>query len=234
MILEEEGEECIIRTMITLQDITKSYDLGRAGMIEVLHAVNLEIQPWEFISIIGPSGSGKSTLMNIIGMLDTPTSGSYTFNGERIDKMSDGKMSKFRARNIGFIFQNYSLLPRLSALSQVMLPLEYQWYPTRLAKKLALEYLDKVWLSDKVSHKPNELSGGQSQRVAIARALVTNPDLLLADEPTGALDSKTGDEIMDLFTQINDSGKTIVIITHNPELAEKTKRIISLKDGYIL
>lgn len=220
--------------MLSLKNITKDYNLGKAWVIHILKGINVEIQSGDFVSIVGPSGSWKSTLMNIIGMLDTPTSGEYTLSGVKITWLKDSKMSDIRAKKIWFIFQNYSLLPRIPALDQVMMPLLYLWYASKEAKKLAKEYLEKVWLGDKLKNRPNELSGWQSQRVAIARALVINPEIILADEPTWALDSQTGAEILELFSKINASWKTVIIITHDPEIAKKTKKIIKIKDGEIL
>lgn len=220
--------------MLLLKNITKSYILGKLGNIQILRWINLEIKSWEFVAIVWPSWSGKSTLMNIIGMLDTPTSGEYYLSWERIDTLKDSKISDIRAKKIGFIFQNYSLLPRMSALEQVMIPLWYQGFSNKDAKNLAKEYLQKVGLWDKLKNKPNELSGWQSQRVAIARALVVNPDIILADEPTWALDSKTWEEILHLFKEINKSGKTVIIITHDDAIAQKAGRIIKIKDGEIV
>lgn len=220
--------------MLLLKNITKSYTLGKLGNIQILRWINLEIKSWEFVAIVWPSWSGKSTLMNIIGMLDTPTSGEYYLSWERIDTLKDSKISDIRAKKIGFIFQNYSLLPRMSALEQVMIPLWYQGFSNKDAKNLAKEYLQKVGLWDKLKNKPNELSGWQSQRVAIARALVVNPDIILADEPTWALDSKTWEEILHLFKEINKSGKTVIIITHDDAIAQKAGRIIKIKDGEIV
>jgi len=220
--------------MLIFKNITKSYELWKLGSIDILKWINLEIKAWEFIAIVWPSGSWKSTLMNIIWMLDIPTSGEYYLSWERIDTLKDSKISDIRAKKIGFIFQNYSLLPRMSALEQVMIPLWYQGYSNKEAKKLALEYLWKVWLSDKFKNKPSELSGWQSQRVAIARALVVNPDIILADEPTWALDSKTWEEILNLFKEINKSWKTVIIITHDDSIAQKAGRVIKIKDGEIV
>ncbi|MDD3794011.1 MAG: ABC transporter ATP-binding protein [Candidatus Gracilibacteria bacterium] len=220
--------------MINLKNIKKSYNLGKNNSIDILKNINLEIKPGEFVAIVGPSGSGKSTLMNIIGMLDTPSSGEYYFSSERVDKLKDSKLSQIRSRKIGFIFQNYSLLPRMSALEQVILPLTYQGLSGKDSKNKAIEYLEKVGLGDKLKNKPNELSGGQSQRVAIARALVIDPDLILADEPTGALDSKTGEEILNILKEINKAGKTIIIITHDNNIASHANRIIKIKDGEIV
>lgn len=220
--------------MLQLKDITKSYALWKNESIQILKGINLTIEQWEFVAIIWPSWSGKSTLMNIIWMLDIPTSGEYYLNNHRVDNLSDSKQSDIRAKSIGFIFQNYSLLPRISACDQVMIPLGYQWYSTSEAKKLAIEYLAKVGLGDKLKNRPNELSWWQSQRVAIARALVVNPDIILADEPTWALDSKTGEEILELFKNINAEWKTVIIITHDPSIAAKAKRVIKIKDGEIV
>lgn len=219
--------------MITLQNITKEYKMWDT-ILQVLKWIDLQIDEWDFVSIMWPSWSWKSTLMNIIWMLDIPTSWEYYLSGERIDTLKDGKMSDIRAKKIWFIFQNYSLLPRMSALEQVMIPLWYQWISNAQAKNLAKEYLEKVWLWDKLKNKPSELSWWQSQRVAIARALVVNPDIILADEPTGALDSKTWEEILNLFKEINSTGKTVIIITHDNEIAKKASRIIKIKDGEIV
>lgn len=220
--------------MLKLKNITKDYQLWKAWTIHILKWINLEINSWEFVAIIWPSGSWKSTLMNIIWMLDVPTSWEYYLNWERIDNLKDSKMSDIRAKKIGFIFQNYSLLPRMTALEQVVIPLWYQWLSTKESKKLATEFLDKVWLIEKIKNKPNELSWWQSQRVAIARALVVNPDIILADEPTWALDSKTWEEILSLFRKINNEGKTVIIITHDNSIAEKADRIIRIKDWEIV
>ena len=220
--------------MITLKDITKSYQLWKLDSIQILKWINIEITSGEFVAIIWPSWSGKSTLMNIIWMLDTPTTWEYFLNGNRVDNLSDSKQSDIRAKKIGFIFQNYSLFPRMSALEQVILPLSYQWISSKDAKKKAIEFLNKVWLGDKVKNRPNELSWWQSQRVAIARALVVNPDIILADEPTWALDSKTWEEILNLFKEINSEWKTVIIITHDISIAEKASRIIKIKDWEIV
>ena len=216
--------------MLQLKGIKKSYKLGKTWTIDILKWIDLDIQDGEFVAIIWPSWSWKSTLMNIIGMLDLPTSWEYYLSWVRVDNLKDSKMTTLRAKKIGFIFQNYSLLARMSALEQVMLPLEYQWMSTSKAKEVAKSYLQKVGLWDKLKNKPNELSGWQSQRVAIARALVVNPDIILADEPTWALDSKTWEDILNLFKEINLEWKTIILITHDPEIAKKTSRIIKIKD----
>lgn len=219
--------------MINLKDIKKSYKLGKDNSIDVLKWIDLEIEAWEFVAIVWPSWSWKSTLMNIIWMLDTPSSWTYILDNQRVDNLSDSKQSDIRAKKIWFIFQNYSLLPRISAVDQVMIPLEYQWYSSFQAKKMAIEQLKWVWLWDKLKNKPNELSGWQSQRVAIARALVINPEVLLADEPTWALDSKTWEEILNLFKKINSEWKTVIIITHDMWIASKASRIIKIKDWEI-
>lgn len=216
--------------MLQLKSIKKSYKLGKTWTVDILKWIDLDIQNGEFVAIIWPSWSWKSTLMNIIGMLDLPTSWEYYLSWVRVDNLKDSKMTTLRAKKIGFIFQNYSLLARMSALEQVMLPLEYQWISTSKAKEIAKTYLQKVGLWDKLRNKPNELSWWQSQRVAIARALVVNPDIILADEPTWALDSKTWEDILNLFKEINLEWKTIILITHDPEIAKKTSRIIKIKD----
>lgn len=220
--------------MIELKNIIKSYKLGNENTIDILKNINLSIKSWEFVSIIWPSWSWKSTLMNIIWMLDIPNHWEYYLSWQRVDKLKDFDQSEIRSKKIWFIFQNYSLLPRMTALEQVMLPLTYQWYSTKDAKNKAILYLNKVWLGDKIKNKPNELSGWQSQRVAIARALVINPDIILADEPTWALDSKTWEEILNLFKEINLEWKTVIIITHDPNIANKTNRVIKIKDGEII
>ncbi len=219
--------------LMKLQNIKKSYFLWEEEYI-VLNGVNLEVQEWEFLSIMGPSGSGKSTLMNIIGMLDTPTSGEYFIEDQRVDNVSDAKQSRIRREIIGFIFQNYSLIPRLSVLEQVKLPLIYQGFSQKDAKQMSLEALEKVWLKWKEKSMPNELSGWQKQRVAIARAIVISPKIMLADEPTWALDTKTSNDIMQIFQSLNAEGKTIIIITHESDIAAQTKRIINIRDGNIV
>lgn len=188
----------------------------------------------EFVSIMGQSGSGKSTLMNIIGMLDNPSTGSYVFNGRDISGLTDDDQALIRRENIGFIFQSYNLLPRTSALNQVIMPLIYQGVGKKERTERALEALRKVGIADKINNMPNEMSGGQQQRVSIARALVTNPSIILADEPTGALDSKTGEEIMELLTKLNDEGKTVIVITHEPQIDAFAKRHILIRDGDIV
>ena len=216
--------------MIVLKDIIKTYVTGK-NTVQALDGVTLTIDEGEFVAIMGPSGSGKSTLMHIIGALDIPTSGTYAFDNEAVQHLSDDELADIRNRKIGFVFQSFNLLPRMSVLKNVALPLAYAGDPEREAK--AKRVLATVGLSDKLASQPNELSGGQIQRVAIARALVTNPRLILADEPTGNLDSKTGDEIMHLFTKLNSDGHTIIMVTHEHGLAAHAKRVVSLHDGQI-
>lgn len=218
--------------LISIQNLTKSYALGNTD-IPVLHGINLEIEKNEYVAIMGPSGSGKSTLMNIFGLLDNPTTGEYFFNGINVSGLDDDSLSGMRNKEIGFIFQNFNLLPRINALQNVELPLVYAGATASERRERALNALDRVGLTDRISHKPTELSGGQKQRVAIARALVTNPGILLADEPTGALDSKTGVDIMRLFEELHQEGNTIILITHEQEIAEYAHRIIHIRDGII-
>ena len=216
--------------MIKLENVHKSF-----GKNEVLKGINLHIEQGQVVVIIGPSGSGKSTLMNIIGALDRATSGSYILDGTNIQDISDNGLSEIRNKKIGFVFQTYNLIPRSSALKNVELPLLYAGMDRKERKERAESFLELVGMKDRMSHQPNELSGGQKQRVAIARALATNPSIILADEPTGALDSATGRLVMDLFHKVHEEqGKTIVFITHNNELADETERIITLKDGNII
>ncbi|MGJ7025729.1 putative ABC transporter ATP-binding protein YknY [bioreactor metagenome] len=218
--------------LIEIKDLKKNYLLGDAE-IPVIHGINLNIEKNEYVAIMGPSGSGKSTLMNILGCLDTASSGHYYFNDVDVSTLDDDALSIMRNKEIGFIFQNFNLLPRLNAIQNVELPLIYAGTPGAERKERALRALDRVGLSDRVTHKPAELSGGQRQRVAIARALVTTPGILLADEPTGALDSKTGIEIMRLFEELHAEGNTIILITHEQEIASYAHRNIYLKDGMI-
>ncbi|MFA6258985.1 MAG: ABC transporter ATP-binding protein [Candidatus Peribacteraceae bacterium] len=218
--------------MITLQDITKTYTLGTQALT-VLKGVSLTIRNGEFVAIIGPSGSGKSTLMNIIGLLDTPTTGAYKLEERQVSSLSESEQAEVRSRRIGFVFQAFNLLPRMDALRQVMQPLLYQGVHRHEAMGRAQEALAAVGLEGRMHHLPNELSGGQRQRVSIARALVTHPALILADEPTGALDSKTGDEIMALLDDLNARGVTIVMVTHEPNIADHAKRTICILDGLI-
>jgi len=215
-----------------LSDITKVYGNGSL-QVPVLHGIDLEIEDGEFVSIMGPSGSGKSTLMNIIGFLDYPTAGTFELNGEKIGQVKENKLAKLRNEHVGFVFQQFFLLPRLNALKNVESPLIYAGVTMRERTERAKQMLAKVGLEDRMKHLPSQLSGGQKQRVAIARALVNNPSVILADEPTGALDSKTSQQIMELLVQLNQEGKTVIIVTHEEEVAAYTNRIITLKDGRI-
>ena len=218
--------------LIEIKELKKNYSLG-SSEIPVIHGINLNIKKNEYVAIMGPSGSGKSTLMNILGCLDTASSGHYFLNNVDVSTLDDDALSIMRNKEIGFIFQNFNLLPRLNAIQNVELPLIYSGTPAHERREKALQALEKVTLTDRIHHKPNELSGGQRQRVAIARALVTNPGILLADEPTGALDSKTGIEIMRLFDDLHREGNTIILITHEQEIANYAHRNIYLKDGLI-
>ena len=218
--------------LIETQELWKTYVMG-AEEIHALRGVNLTIERGEYIAIMGPSGSGKSTLMNLIGCLDTPTKGSYLLNGQLVSQMNDDELARIRNEEIGFVFQTFNLLPRATALHNVELPLIYAGVPSRERDKRAREALDRVELTGRMTHRPNELSGGQRQRVAIARALVNNPSILLADEPTGNLDSKTGEEIMALFSKLHQSGNTIVLVTHEAEIAAHAHRIVHIKDGMV-
>ena len=219
--------------IINISNLVKIYDQGDLA-VKALDNISLSISQREFTAIMGASGSGKSTMMNILGCLDRPTSGSYRLEGIDVSQLSDNKLAAIRNKKIGFVFQTYNLLPRLNALENVELPMIYAGVTASLRRKKAMEAMDKVGLTDRIKHKPNELSGGQRQRVAIARALVNDPSLLLADEPTGNLDSKSGDEIMTIFKSLNNDGATIVVVTHEPDIARQTKRIINFKDGRIL
>ena len=219
--------------VINLQQIKKMYDMGGAEEVQALRGVSLQIGRNEYVAIMGPSGSGKSTLMNIIGCLDTPTTGLYEFNGVNVSEMNDNQLAKVRNKEIGFVFQTFNLLARSNALHNVELPLIYGGVPSVERKRFATEALEQVGLAERKSHKPNELSGGQRQRVAIARALVNKPSILLADEPTGNLDSKTGDEIMLLFEELHRRGNTIILVTHEEYIAEHAHRIIRVRDGLV-
>ena len=220
------------KPIITMTDITKVYSIG-GEEVRALDGANLTIREGEFVSIIGPSGSGKSTLMNIIGCLDVADSGEYILDGQSIEQYSEEELARIRNKKIGFIFQNFNLLSRMSALANVELPLIYQRMHLSERKQQAQRALDRVGLSDRSGHKPTELSGGQQQRVAIARALATNPAILLADEPTGNLDSKTGDDIIALFHELHKAGDTIVLITHNEDIANQAQRRIRIMDGRV-
>ncbi|AKZ52863.1 TPA: ABC transporter ATP-binding protein [Streptococcus pyogenes] len=218
--------------MLNLKDIRKSYHLGTEEFA-ILKGIDLEVNEGDFLAIMGPSGSGKSTLMNIIGCLDKPGSGSYAIEGRDVSSLSDNELADLRNQKIGFVFQNFNLMPKLTACQNVELPLTYMNVPKKERRKRALEMLKLVGLEERSEFKPMELSGGQKQRVAIARALVTNPSFILGDEPTGALDTKTSVQIMGLFKQFNDNGKTIIIITHEPEVAALCKKTVILRDGNI-
>lgn len=222
----------MMNSIIYLENIRKSYFMGKQEL-PVLKDISLRIVKNEFVALMGPSGSGKSTLMNILGCLDTPTGGDYYLNGQQVSKMPDNELAEVRNREIGFVFQQFNLLPRLSALENVALPLIYSGIPGRQRMEMAMRVLEQVDLADRSHHRPNELSGGQCQRVAIARALVNNPALLLADEPTGNLDTKTSYEIMNIFGRIHDAGNTIVLVTHEEDIAHYARRIIRLRDGVI-
>lgn len=220
--------------IITMRNIKKSYYINEPNELEILHEINLDVYEGEFISIVGQSGSGKSTLMNIMGLLDRPTSGDYTLGGLDINEAKDSELSQIRNKKIGFVFQSFNLIPRANALSNVELPMLYGKVSKKERVQRAMELLDIVDMKERYNHNPNELSGGQKQRVAIARAMANNPDIILADEPTGALDSKTGRAVMDLFHKLNkEENKTIILITHNYELAEETEKILTMRDGIL-
>lgn len=221
--------------IITMKNIIKNFYIGTENELHIIKNIDISVRKGEFLSIVGASGSGKSTLMNIIGALDRPTAGTYILDGVPLTAMTDNNLSDIRNKKIGFVFQTFNLIPRSSALKNVELPMLYAGMDKKERIERAKKYLDLVGMSDRMEHLPNELSGGQKQRVAIARALVNEPAIILADEPTGALDSETGRLVMDLFHKIHqEEGKTIILITHNQELAEETERIITLKDGMII
>ena len=218
--------------IIRMRDIYKRFYIGQPNELEILHGIDLDVMPGEFLSIVGPSGSGKSTLMNLIGVLDRPTEGSYILDGVDVSAARDDRLSAIRNKSIGFVFQNFNLIARINAQKNVELPMMYAGIPAGKRAQRAKELLAMVDMADRMNHQPNELSGGQKQRVAIARAMANDPAIILADEPTGALDSKTGRLVMDLFHRLNrEQGKTIILITHNQELARETDRYVTMRDG---
>jgi putative ABC transport system ATP-binding protein len=218
--------------LIETRDLWKTYVMGEEE-IHALRGVSIAIERGEYVAIMGPSGSGKSTLMNLIGCLDTPTKGSYLLNEKEVESMNDDELARIRNEEIGFVFQTFNLLPRATALHNVELPLVYAGVSSKVRQERARQALEKVELTSRASHRPNELSGGQRQRVAIARALVNNPSILLADEPTGNLDSKTGTEIMGVFARLHEGGNTIILVTHEPDIAAYAHRVISIRDGQV-
>ncbi|MCQ2459533.1 MAG: ABC transporter ATP-binding protein [Ruminococcus sp.] len=221
--------------MISLKNINKSFNIGMENELQILFDISLDIKEGEFVSIVGSSGAGKSTLMNILGLLDTATSGEYILNRNNISSHSESELSKIRNAEIGFVFQTFNLIPRMNALKNVELPMLYKGYSAKKRREHALELMEMVEMSDRCEHYPNQLSGGQKQRVSIARAMANDPSIILADEPTGALDTATGRKIMDIFHELNKKkGKTIILITHSPELAQETDRIITISDGKII
>jgi len=221
-----------MQTIIEVKNLARHFKVG-SELIKAIKQIDLSIQQNEFVALMGQSGSGKSTLMNILGCLDTPTDGSYTLNNHQVSELKDNDLAEIRNKEIGFVFQTFNLLPRSTALENVMLPLVYAGISNEDREKRALIALDKVGLADRVNHRPNELSGGQRQRVAVARALVNNPSIILADEPTGNLDSATSIEIMALFQDIHKNGNTVIIVTHEEDIAQYTHRIVRLKDGEV-
>lgn len=220
--------------IVDVKNVEKTFKLEKGIEVPVLRGVNFSIEEGEFVSIMGPSGSGKSTMLYILGCLDRPTKGEIYINGKRVDNLSDSALAHLRGREIGYVFQSFNLIPRSSAQKNVELPMIYQNIPKGERKRKAKALLEKVGLGDRLSHKPNEMSGGQCQRVAIARALVNDPTILLADEPTGNLDSKSSEEIMELFEDLNKDGKTIAMVTHSQELGRRTQRTIMVKDGKVV
>lgn len=220
------------KPLIKITNIKRNFELGNE-IVYVLKGINLEIHKGEYVALMGPSGSGKSTLMNLLGCLDTPTSGTYILNGKDVSQMKDDELAEIRNKEIGFVFQTFNLLPRTTALDNVALPMIYAGYPKPERNKRAVEVLQQVNLADRMDHQPNQLSGGQRQRVAVARALVNKPSIILADEPTGNLDSKTSIEIMNLFNDIHANGNTVILVTHEEEIAAYAHRIIRLRDGII-
>ena len=222
------------RQLIRMRGIVKRFYIGQPNELEILHGIDLDVKEGEFVSIVGASGSGKSTLMNMIGVLDRPTEGTYWLDGTDVQDAQDDELSQIRNRKIGFVFQNFNLISRTNARKNVELPMMYAGIPQKKRTQRAEELLDLVGMADRMDHQPNELSGGQKQRVAIARAMANDPAIILADEPTGALDSKTGRMVMDLFHRLNrEQGKTIVLITHNQELAAETSRVLTMRDGIL-
>ncbi len=229
--VSEKNNDYVIR----LKDIVKKFYIGRPNELEILHGISMDVKRGEFVSIVGPSGSGKSTLMNVIGVLDKPTTGSYYLDGINVEEADEDELSDIRNQKIGFVFQTYNLISKTTALSNVELPMLYAGVSARKRRERAMELLSLVEMEDRAKHLPEELSGGQKQRVAIARAMANNPAIILADEPTGALDTKTGRLVMDIFHKLHkDQGITIVLITHSPELAKETERILPLRDGNII
>jgi putative ABC transport system ATP-binding protein len=220
--------------VISIRDVTKTYRLGKGVEVQALRGVSLEIEKGEYVAIMGPSGSGKSTLMHILGCLDRPSSGTYVLNGEDVSRMWTGTLARLRGREIGFVFQSFNLLPRANVLRNVELPMLYAGIGRKERRARAEEALTRVGLADRLKHRPNELSGGQRQRVAIARALVNRPSILLADEPTGNLDSKSGEEVMKLFAELNSEGHTVVLVTHEPDIAAFARRVIRVVDGRVV
>ena len=222
------------QAIIELKGIVKTFDIGKENELEVLHGISLDIYPGEFVAIVGESGSGKSTLMNIIGVLDHATKGTYILNGNDISTTNKDEMSEIRNKYIGFVFQSFNLIPRLTALENVEIPMMYAGIRKKERTEAAVKLLEMVGMSDRMGHDPSKLSGGQKQRVAIARALINNPTILLADEPTGALDVQTSHQVMDIFHELHQQGKTIVLITHSQELAKECSRIVTISDGRVI
>lgn len=223
------------KTVISMKNIIKRYYIGKPNELQILNGISLDVSEGEFISIVGQSGSGKSTLMNIIGALDRPTEGSYLLNGVDVSTLNDAELSRIRNREIGFVFQTFNLISKTNAIKNVEMPMMYAGVPKKQRLRRTMELLEIVGMSERANHQPNELSGGQKQRVAIARAMANRPSILLADEPTGALDSRTGRMIMDFFHKLHrEEGTTIVLITHSQELAEETQRIVTISDGSII
>jgi len=230
--LSAEEAAAVGQPVIETRKLSKFYVLG-AETVRAVREVDLRIDKGEFVALMGPSGSGKTTFMNLLGCLDTPTAGEYWLNGQNVSQLSEGRLARIRNKEIGFVFQTFNLLPRASALHNVELPLIYAGVPASERRRRAQEKLEMVGLGDRMHHKPPELSGGQRQRVAVARALINDPAILLADEPTGNLDSKTGEEVMGIFTRLNDEGQTIILVTHELDIAEHAKRQVHLRDGLI-